>query len=503
MVAARRTYIDMFLKLTDKYKKDQLYFYDINAKIAHKFSEKDKLSVSVFQGKDQASVEDYLNSGWSNRTIDIKEVHSFKSNTYLKSSIAFSDYLFSEYINSEAYKTGYKTGVGQATLKEVLSIAKKNHEITTGFQASFHNVLTGQWYTNDYQDKERRKAIENALFFNDIYTLSENLNANIGLRAVLYSFLGSGNNYQIDETTGNILSTEYLENGKIGRSYFNLEPRLSLNWNFKKYQSLKIGYSRTSQNIHSVLNPGPDSQGNRFGLSTENIKPEITDQASLGYFYSSLKSGYDFSAETYYKETQNVCDFRQGYTMFDYIELERLVVSGQGRSYGIELSFRKNIGKLTAVVSYTLSKSEIKIEGNNNNNWYNAYNDHTHDLSLLGMWQLGKKWSFTASWVFNTGRSFSMPAAKYEFDSDTRYYFSEQNSYRFPAYHRLDIGFVKQLGHSKNFKQELSFGCYNAYNRHNAYMITIDEDAKGTQGPKTVKISLFGSVPYVSWTIKF
>ena len=166
-------------------------------------------------------------------------------------------------------------------------------------------------------------------------------------------------------------------------------------------------------------------------------------------------------------------------------------------------NWKKTSGKLNGWISYTVSKTERKIEGINNNNWYNARQDRTHDIAIVGMYQLNQKWVLSANWIFYTGDAVTYPTGKYRIDNEVYFYYSERNGYRMPNYHRLDIGATKQLRTGKRFTSELNFSIYNAYGRANAYQINFRESEDDPTKTEAVKTTLFTFVPSISYNFKF
>src|SRR5690606_18099749 len=237
--------------------------------------------------------------------------------------------------------------------------------------------------------------------------------------------------------------------------------------------------------------------------STNIVKPEISDQYSVGY-YKNLGSVYELNVEAYYKTMQNQIDYRDGADVYINSEaIETQLLFGKGRAYGIEWLLKKKYGRLSGWLSYTISKTERKIDGINDHNWYNARHDRTHDISIVGIYQLNKKWVLSANWVFYTGDAVTYPSGKYAIDGEVYFYYSERNGYRMPAYHRLDIGATKQLKKGKRFSSELNFSIFNAYGRANAYQINFRESEEDPNRSEAVKISLFTFVPSITYNFKF
>jgi hypothetical protein len=233
------------------------------------------------------------------------------------------------------------------------------------------------------------------------------------------------------------------------------------------------------------------------------IRPERSHQVSLGYYKNLRDDRYEVTVETYYKSLLNQIDYRDGANVLSNGTVETELLYGKGRAYGIEWLLRKKTGKLTGWIGYTLSKTEKKIDGINNDQWYSAFQDRTHDISVVGMYKWNPKWMLSASWVYNTGNAVSFPSGKYKVDGRTVYYYSQRNGYRMPAYHRLDVSATVQLRQTPRYSSELAFGVYNAYARNNAFIITFRDNKDDPNKTEAVRTTLFSAVPFISYNFKF
>jgi hypothetical protein len=241
----------------------------------------------------------------------------------------------------------------------------------------------------------------------------------------------------------------------------------------------------------------------RWTSSSNYIKPQIADQVSLGYFHNFSDNLFEFSVEAYYKDMKNQIDFKDNAQTSRKDDIETELLFGKGRAYGIEVLLRKRTGRFTGWIGYTLSKSEKKIDGINNNKWYNATQDRTHDITIVAMYDLNAKWSFSGAWIYYTGNAVTYPSGKYPVDGQEVPYYTERNGYRAPAYHRLDLMVTRTLKKNRNFSSELSFGLYNAYGRENPYMIEFKINKDDSSKLSTYQYSLFKFMPSVSWNFKF
>ncbi|MCC8173000.1 MAG: TonB-dependent receptor, partial [Odoribacter sp.] len=501
-VAGRRSYLDLFLKATDKYKDNVLNFYDINAKVNYNISDKDKLFLSFFSGQDNMGLKDMMEMKWGNNATTLRWFHEFNNNLYANTSLINAAYKATSGLEILDNDYSFDAFIKQAGVKEEIKwIAGRGHNLNMGFHSLYLSVLSAEWNINNLHEKEKRNAWENALWINDDWNLSDYLMVSGGLRLNIFSVLGGAPLYKLDDK-GDILEQLEYKSGDIVKSYYSWEPRLSLNYRIKERQSIKLGYSRTSQNIHALHTGSSSMPFDRYTMTSNIVKPQLADQVSLGYITVTENDRYEFSVESYYKKTRNVLDYKDGKSLLSEIEIERLLLSGKGRAYGLEFYARKNLGRLTGWVAYTLSWSENKIDGINNDKWYTAGNDRRHDISVVGMYDLSDKWQLAATWVYNTGQALTAPSAKYELNGETYYYYAERNGYRAPTYHRLDVSATRTKKKGR-YEQEWSFGIYNLYNQYNPYIIRFENDDKKPSGTKTMQYSLFGFLPSVSYTFKF
>ena len=500
LVTARRTYMDMFLKLSNDFKNNTLYFYDVNAKLDWTLNDRNQLFLTFFTGYDKTAIDKMVDIRWGNMTTSLKWLHHFNGDSNSQTTLFYSNYTTDNGVDFVGFNLWYKGHIRQGSLRQDFNLALGRHQLKAGFQTSLFSVKSAEWQIVSKYEKEERRAWENAVWLNDTFEFSEQLTASLGLRLSTFSPLGGSLYYDI-APDGTI--DWYYNYGKneIVKTHVTLEPRASISYQPTHETSIKLGYARTSQNLHALRNQSTTTPFDRYAISSNIIKPEIADQVSAGFYLMTPDQNYDFSAEAYYRKTDNVIDYRDGKSFGSEIELERLVLPGEGKSYGVELCARKNMGKLTGWLSYTLAWSKTRIEGINGGNWYDANNDRRHDINIVAMYRLSDRWTFNAAWVFNSGQAFTAPSAKYQMIDNWIYYYSERNGYRAPDYHRLDISAVWTKKRSW-CTQQWVFGIYNLYNRYNPYLINFEDSENGAR-TRAVQYSLFGIVPSVAFNIKF
>ena len=501
LVAGRRSYLDLFLKASEKYRDNTLHFYDANVRLNFRLSQKDILALSFFAGRDNMGLTDMMNMEWGNMTATANWLHTFGESHYANTKMLYSDFTSDVGIDMLNVYYTMKGYIRHATLQHQQTWQTGAHRLNYGLEATYLQLQSAEWDINMLHQREKRNAWVNSLWVNDEWHLTDRLDLTAGLRLRLFTVLGGSPYYTIDDR-GNIADTQYPASGRLVETVADLEPRVSLKWTVSPQHSLKIGYSRTTQDIHAIRGSSSSMPFDRYTMTSNIVRPERANQVAAGWTVITPTGDYDFSAEVYYKDIDNVYDYRDGKTFHSEIEIERLLLGGRGRAYGLEFCAHKNEGRLTGWLSYTLSWAENKIEGINGGEWYTASNDRRHDIVLVGLYSLSPRWELSAAWRYNTGQALTAPSAKYEVDGRTYYFYAERSGYRAPAYHRLDVSatYTRRL---KKTTQQWAFGLYNAYNRYNPYVITFENDNESPTGTKTMQTSLFGIIPSVSFTIRY
>ena len=500
LVTARRTYMDLFLKMVPDFRHNTLYFYDVNAKLDWTISRKDQLFLTFFTGYDRTSVDKMVDIRWSNLVGSLKWLHHFNGGSNSQTTLYYSGYQNDNGVDFVGMNLWYKAHIRQGSLRQDFNINIGDQKLKAGFQSTLMNVKSAEWQVVNKYGKEERRAWENAFWLNGEFKFSNALSLSAGLRLNLFSPLGGSLYYDI-EPDGNIGWYYNYKRNEIVTTHKVLEPRASVNIKTSNQTSIKLGYARTSQNIHALRNQSTSTPFDRYAISSNLFKPEVADQVSAGIYMMSSSQAYDFSLEGYYRKIDNVLDYRDGKSFSSEIELERLILAGEGKSYGMEFCARKNLGRLTGWIAYTLAWSKTRIDGINNGNWYDANNDRRHDVNIVAAYQLTDRWTLNAAWVFNSGQAFTAPSSKYQIIDNWIYYYAERNGYRAPDYHRLDLS-ASWTKKGQKVTRQWVIGIYNLYNRYNPFLINFEDSDNGAR-TRAVQYSLFGIVPSVSFNIKF
>ena len=502
LVCARRSYADLLLNRFEDFKDNTLYFYDINAKLDYTPTQRDQLQLSMFATKDRTALESMFDMQWTNMAASLRWSHQFSNIASSQTSLLMSNYETKVGVDLLGMDLSFSGHVRHGVLRQNFTFATERSELNIGGQSMLSDVKSAEWQRLEKHVSEKRRGWENHVWIDEQWRLSPHLNVQAGLRLTTFSALGGPYYYEINEK-GDITWLYKTRKNRIVYTHLTLEPRLSVAWQPSELTSIKAGYCRTSQNVHALRNQSMSAPFDRFTMSSNLVKPMVADQLSLGIYTMTPQQDYDFSLEGYYRHVDNVLDYRDGVSFSSEIEIERLVLAGQGRSYGAELCARKNLGRLTGWLAYTLSWSKTKIAGINGGEWYTAGNDRRHDIDLVATYRLSNTWTLSGVWVYNSGQAFTAPSSKYVIIDNYIYYYAERNGYRAPDYHRLDVSatWTKKISNGKLTRQ-WTFGIYNLYNHYNPFIINFEDSNNGAR-TKAVQYSLFGIVPSVSFGLKF
>jgi len=509
MISARRTYIDLLLKASpdSSLKGNTLNFYDINAKLNYKFDDKNTLFVSGYFGQDNIGIKDLFANDWGNTTATIRLNHVFNDKLFSNTSVIYNKYHYAVELLDANNNARVTSMIRDYNVKEDLQYYSNKHVIRFGVQAIHHRIAPSDITTTGNSSfnplaVENRYGLELAGYLSDEWALTDKFNILYGVRLSGFSLLGPGT-FNTYDSAGEIISASTTGSGKFVKTYIYPEPRFSASYSLTDETSIKASYNRNTQNIHILTNANTGSPTDQYVMSSNNIKPELADQVAMGYFRNSKDNSFQFSGEVYYKWLQNQIDYRDGADLIANSTVESELLYGTGRAYGLELYAKKTKGKLTGWISYTLSKTERKIDGINNGDYYNAKQDRTHDLALVGIYNFNPRWTFSANYIYSTGNAVTYPAGKYNIGGLTNYYYTNRNANRMPYTARLDLSATLKAKETKKYQSSWSFGVYNALNRKNPYSITFRDKKNDPTQTEAVQTSLFGIIPSVTYNFKF
>ncbi|MFZ4100723.1 MAG: TonB-dependent receptor [Sphingobacterium thalpophilum] len=510
MISGRRTYADAFLAFSkdSAINKNTLYFYDLNAKVNYQIDDKNTLYLSGYFGRDELGLSETFGFDWGNATSTLRWNHLFSNRLFSNTSLIYSNYnyVIQNFLEESNFKVN--SSIRDLNLKQDFQLALNNsHNVRFGLDLIHHTIAPGNISSSATSSVneiniQRRKGSEVAAYLSDEWEVNDKINLVYGLRASSFFLFGPGEFFSYDRE-GNTTSSRTYTSGQLVKSYLNLEPRISASYQLNGTSSFKSSYTRNTQNLHLMSNSTASSPTDLYIMNSNNVKPEIADQISLGYFRNFNDDNYEFSTEVYFKQMQNQIDYRSGTDLRGNTNVESELIFGDGRAYGIEFFVKKRFGKFNGWLGYTLSKTERQFDDIDNGKWFNARQDRTHDLSLVGIYKAGERWTFSSTFVFNTGNAVTFPSGKYLLNNRTIFSYPARNSDRLPDYHRLDLSATLEGKPNKKLKSSWSFGIYNLYNRQNAYTIDFREDPDNSTRTQAVQTTLFGFIPSVTWNFKF
>ena len=510
ILSGRRTYADLFLNFAndEDIKETHLYFYDLNLKTNYKINDNNRIYLSAYLGRDDFGYKNEFGFDWGSKTGTFRWNHNFSEKLFSNSSFIFSNYSYNITIMRNL-DVEILSSIQDLNLKQDFSFyANANNTLKFGGNIIYHSVLPGEITVNESAgftppaDISERKAIEWAAYFANNQKVSEKLRLYYGLRLALFSNIGPGEFYEFNQQ-GQLADTINLNSTKIFKTQGGLAPRFGANYLINDRSSVKLSYNRMYQFLHLLSNSTTTTPTDLWLPSSNNVKPQISDQVSLGYFRNFRNNEFETLVEVYYKNLQNQIDYKNGAELVFNSTVEAELVFGRGWAYGAEIMVKRNFGRLNGWLSYTWSKTMRQFNEINNGNPYPARQDRTHDVSVVGMYNITNKWKLSATWVYYTGNAVTFPSGRYQIDGKTIGYYTERNGYRMPDYHRLDVGLVWQRKKTDRFESSWTFSVYNAYARENAYFIQFREKEDNPGMTEAVQVSLFKAIPSVSYKFKF
>ncbi len=508
LLTGRRTYADIFLGLSKdtSLKGTKLYFYDFNAKANYRLGVKDRLFLSGYFGRDVLGLG-VFGIDWGNATGTLRWNHEFNPKLFSNTSLIYSNFNYGFRIKSGPNDFEIISRLQDFNFKQEFQFFQNpKNSWRFGVNAIRHSILPNQVNAGNSTGINNitipeRFGWENAAWIQNDWKPTPWLNLNYGLRGGLFLVMGGSDYYTFQGE--NIKDTIRTNSGEVVKSYSTLEPRLSASFVLSAEKSIKASYARNIQHIRQLSTATSTTPTDRYIMSSNVVAPALADQFALGYYQNFRDNAYEVSAETYYKAIQNEVDYRDNAQLQARNEVEGQLLYGSGRAYGLELLLRKKTGKLTGWVGYTLSRSERQINGINSGRWYPTRQDRTHEISVVGLYQLTKRWNLSANFVYWTGNAVTFPSGKYEMDGQVYFYYNGRNQDRLPAYHRMDIGATFQGKQRKRWQAEWAFSVYNLYGRENAFQISFEQDPNNAQRTQAVQTALFRFIPSVSYNFKF
>jgi hypothetical protein len=518
ILAGRRSYVDLFFPLLgEPLSNSSVFFYDLTAKLNFTLNDKNKLFISGYFGRDKIGL-DVFGFNWGNTTATVRWNHLFNDQLFLNTTAFYSNYDYQLGVPNDTDGFDWKANIVNYSFKpEFTYFANASNTINFGGQAILYQFVPGTaTFTSGGNSRDvslpDKFGLETAVYISNEQSIGDNITLEYGLRYSWFNYLGSGTALTFGDAPAGerrdpISSKEYGMWETI-QEYGNLEPRFSAKYMLNRKSSVKLSYHRMAQYIHLVSNSTASIPLDTWTPSTNNIEPQLADQVALGYFRNfGENNDYEFSIETYYKLYQNQIDYIDGADLLLNENLEGDLLTGEGKAYGVELYLKKNTGKFTGWVSYTLARTERQVNGINNNEWYPTRFDRTHNLYMVGMLKLSKRLELSANFMFASGTPTTFPTNRFEFEGIVAPHNADasRNNFRIPPSHRLDLALTLSPKNTKKRWQGFwVFSIYNLYGSRNPFSIFFQADADNPTITRAYRYSIIGSlIPSVTYNFKF
>jgi hypothetical protein len=526
IVAARRSYIDVLARpfLNDDLNDSALNFYDLTAKTNWNINENNRIFLSAYLGRDNFRFGEAAGFDWGNATVSLRWNHLFSERLFSVITMYYSDYDYQIHFGEEVdNRFDWEASVVNYSIKpELAYYINPSNILRFGGQGIIYDFLPGraigvsEGEITDFS-LPSKYAIELAAYLENELDITSRLEVNYGIRVSHFNYTGKGSAYTFGDAPAGerkpLTGEEVYTQWESIETFLNPEPRAAVKYRISDKTSVKASYNRMAQYVHLISNTTASTPVDVWTPSTNNLRPQLADQVAAGYFRNFRDNTYEVSAEIYYKKIRRLVDYIDGANLILNPYLEGDILEGEGRAFGIETQFNKTKGRFTGWLSYTLARTERRIEGISDGEWYPSRYDQLHNLSLTAFYDLNKRVTLSATFVYNSGTPTTFPTSRFEQqgyvvphnDSDLR------NNVRIPDYHRLDLALTigPKVRPGKKWQGQWVFSIYNAYNRRNPFSIFFRQDPNRVQPdvPRTteaVKLSVIGNfIPSISYNFKF
>ncbi|MEO0060353.1 MAG: hypothetical protein RLZZ312_2000 [Bacteroidota bacterium] len=529
LFGGRASYAHLFLKLSEDQKNNSAYFYDLNTKLSYKLNSNNSLYLSGYFGRDVFSLNKQFVNTYGNSVLNLRWNHLFSDKLFSNLSMIYSDYYYGLDLDFVGFK--WDSGIRNINIKyDFKNYVSDKFKLGYGVNGIYYDFNPGTIRPSNptsginFGQLDKKYAFEPAAYIEAEHKATKKIAFNYGLRYSMFYRLGQSNvniyannnpvifnqQQQIYEKATPI-GQHFFGRNKVIQDYNYFEPRFATSYQINENQSVKFSYNRMLQYLQLVTNTASPTPLDVWTPSDNFIKPQIADQVALGYFRNFHDDDYSLEVETFYKKIRNRIDYIDGANLIANNALEQVILSGQLRAYGLEMLLRKNTGKLTGWIAYTLSRSEQQTPGRtpqetgiNSGKWYSSAFDKLHNIAVTGTYTLNKKWTFGSNFIMQTGQPVNFPNGQYSYLGLNVPSYGGRNESRLPAFHHLDLSatLTPSRNKSRRLQGEWVFSIYNVYNRQNAASITFQQNAN-TAVNEAVRTSIFGIVPAVTYNFKF
>lgn len=525
ILSARRTFIDLFMQKPfiregSNVEGNKYYFYDLNAKANYRLSDKDRLFISAYFGRDVFNFKSpesdfFVKVPWGNATTTVRWNHLFNNRLFMNNSLIYTNYNFEFEGGQDAFSFKLFSGITDYNLKSDLTwLPDVRHTVKFGGQYIFHVFVPSNASAKsgdvvfDVGKILRQYAHDAAIYINDEFEISDQFKINGGLRYTLFQQVGPFKRFQRDPIRNIVNDTIHYASGENVKTYAHIEPRLSLRYALNKKSSFKAAFTQNYQYIHLASLSGISLPTDVWIPSSDKVKPQFGTQYAVGYFRNFSDNTYETSVEVYYKEMKNQIEYEEGYLPENSVNdnVDNNFVFGKGWSYGAEFFIKKAKGNFSGWIGYTLAWTKRKFPELNLGKTFFPKYDRRHDISIVATWDINKRWTIGSTWVYATGNLNTFPQRLYVLSDGNivEDYGGERNNYRLAPYHRLDVSATLKSKPGKKYTSSWNFSIFNVYNRFNPYIIYFDTEYQGDNvNIQAKQISLFPLLPSVTYNFKF
>ncbi len=489
VISGRRTYADMFLKLSNDpdINNNKLNFHDLSGKLSFRLSERDKLTVSSYQGSDFLGLDDEFGLGWTNWISSAQWSRNISDKLFFDLEGYHSMYNYRVEFDDPDNGFEWKNNLSESGMKGIWTLLKSDALQTYwGFQSQFYHfapirLVPSENSNIDPLATSPKNGVLNSLFAGMTYEITPKLSTEVGLRWGFYNQIGKGVDYLYDggvsDPASSIIDSVNYKSFENIQFYQGLEPRVAFRYLFNDEFSIKAAYNRNFQYVQIASNSSAGLPIDRWILAGTYVPPIRADQISLGLFRNFDNNRWEFSVEGYYKDFKNIIDLRNGAQILFTDKIETEILKGNGWAYGTEFMLRKNVGKTTGWLAYTWSRSWRKTPGVSEGLKYNPRYDRPHDVTLVLNHEFSPSWSAGLTFIYTTGQAVSFPIGLYNVDLQSVPLYSKyRNEDRFPDYHRMDASVTwKNADKGRKWKGSWNFSIYNLYGRKNPFAYEFRE----------------------------
>ncbi len=496
-------------------------FNDINGILYGEINENHNLTYSFYRSYDDFALASDTTISWTNQSQSLRYSGNFGERASVELTGFHTLYDFTIFNQSGINNFDLKSGIEDTGLKFVFNYQLgDNNRVSFGADTKRITIQPGELIPDPNgesgvlpQKVQDEFANESGFFIQHELEFGEKFGFSYGLRYDMYQYFGPRTVREYAENlplnVGNVIAERTYGDREVIQTYDGWGPRVSMRYSLDSKTSIKAGYNKMYQFIHLISNTATIAPTDVWKLSDQFLRPQIVDQYSLGIYKNFKGNIFESSIEVYYKDIQNIVEYKDGARLLLQNHLETEVIPGQGQAYGVEMYVKKNLGRTTGWASYTYSRALRRVvtpfeeEIINEGNWFPANFDKPHDFTFIGNYKVSSFTSLSATFSYSTGRPVTFPEAKFDFAGNSLAFFRDRNLQRIPDFHRLDLSLNFRFeGNGRFYDGDWTFAIMNVYGRKNPFSIFFADQAGAP--PQAFRLAILGvPLPTLSYSLKF